>query len=192
MFVKNTFRAGMSTTQRSESMNAFFDGYVNSKASLKRFMEQYGNALKDKVEKECLADFSSFNTLIPCVSVYGIESQFQKVFTIAKFKEFQEEITSIMYCNACFQKEEGSVLTFSIVETKKIHDRMKYISFTAYFNEEEFEVKCECHLFEFRGILCRHILSVLNHVRKMDSVPSKYVLSLEERLEAKAYLSKKL
>lgn len=30
-FVKDTFWAGMSTTQRSESMNSFFDGYVNSK-----------------------------------------------------------------------------------------------------------------------------------------------------------------
>ncbi|XP_024035513.1 protein FAR1-RELATED SEQUENCE 5-like [Citrus sinensis] len=34
-FVKTTFWAGMSTTQRSESMNVFFDGYVNSKATLK-------------------------------------------------------------------------------------------------------------------------------------------------------------
>lgn len=31
VYVKSIFWAGMSTTQRSESMNAFFDGYVNSK-----------------------------------------------------------------------------------------------------------------------------------------------------------------
>ena len=34
-FLKDTFWAGMSTTQRSESINAFFDGYVNSKTTLK-------------------------------------------------------------------------------------------------------------------------------------------------------------
>ncbi|CAA2963280.1 Hypothetical predicted protein [Olea europaea subsp. europaea] len=34
-YFKTTFWAGMSTTQRSESMNAFFDGYVHSKTSLK-------------------------------------------------------------------------------------------------------------------------------------------------------------
>lgn len=34
-FLRNTFWAGMSSTQRSESMNALFDGYVNSKTSLK-------------------------------------------------------------------------------------------------------------------------------------------------------------
>ncbi|XP_024037579.1 protein FAR1-RELATED SEQUENCE 5-like [Citrus clementina] len=34
-FVKTTFWTEMSITQRSESMNAFFDGYVNSKTTLK-------------------------------------------------------------------------------------------------------------------------------------------------------------
>ncbi|XP_028126919.1 protein FAR-RED IMPAIRED RESPONSE 1-like [Camellia sinensis] len=46
VFVKDVFWAGMSTTQRSESMNAFFDGYVNSKTTLKQFVEQYDNALR--------------------------------------------------------------------------------------------------------------------------------------------------
>lgn len=35
IYVKSVFWAGMSTTQRSESMDAFFDGYVNSKTSLR-------------------------------------------------------------------------------------------------------------------------------------------------------------
>jgi len=56
-YVRDTFWAGMSTTQRSESMNSYFDGYVNSKTSLKQFVELYGNALRDKVEKENKADF---------------------------------------------------------------------------------------------------------------------------------------
>ncbi|GFY96076.1 hypothetical protein Acr_11g0003820 [Actinidia rufa] len=51
-FVKDTFWAGMSTTQRSESMNAFFDGYVHSNTSLKEFVEQYDNALRKKVQQE--------------------------------------------------------------------------------------------------------------------------------------------
>ena len=48
-YVKNIFWAGMSTTQQSESMNAFFDGYMNSKTTLKQFVEQYENALRSKV-----------------------------------------------------------------------------------------------------------------------------------------------
>ena len=48
-FVKDIFWAGMSTTQRSEGMNTFFDGYINSKTTLKLFVEQYENALRHKV-----------------------------------------------------------------------------------------------------------------------------------------------
>ncbi|XP_042972714.1 protein FAR1-RELATED SEQUENCE 5-like [Carya illinoinensis] len=39
VFLKETFWAGMSTTQCSESMNAFFDGYVHSKTNLKEFVD---------------------------------------------------------------------------------------------------------------------------------------------------------
>ncbi|XP_052192352.1 protein FAR1-RELATED SEQUENCE 5-like [Diospyros lotus] len=40
-FLETSFWVGMSTTQWSESMNIFFDGYVHSKTSLKQFVEQY-------------------------------------------------------------------------------------------------------------------------------------------------------
>ncbi|XP_028109969.1 protein FAR-RED IMPAIRED RESPONSE 1-like [Camellia sinensis] len=40
-YVKDIFWAGMSTTGRSKSMNAFFYGYVNSKTTLKQFVERY-------------------------------------------------------------------------------------------------------------------------------------------------------
>ncbi|XP_022891745.1 protein FAR-RED ELONGATED HYPOCOTYL 3-like [Olea europaea var. sylvestris] len=51
-FLKTTFWAGMSITRRSESTNAFFDGYVHSKTSLKQFIEQYERAMWNKVEKK--------------------------------------------------------------------------------------------------------------------------------------------
>lgn len=38
VFVKCCFWARMSTTQRTESMHAFFDKYVDSKTKLKQFV----------------------------------------------------------------------------------------------------------------------------------------------------------
>ncbi|KAI4333353.1 hypothetical protein L6164_018179 [Bauhinia variegata] len=176
-YLKDTFWAGMSTIERRENMHAFFDGYLNLKTTLKEFLEQYDNALSDKVEKECLADFSSLSTPIHCVSHFGIEYQFQRAFTNAKFKEFQEEIACIMYCNASFERKEGMISTYSVVESKKVHEIIEYLTFSISYNEDGFEVQCECHLFEFKGILCRHILSLLKLIRKTESVPSKYVFS---------------
>ncbi|XP_042968953.1 protein FAR1-RELATED SEQUENCE 5-like [Carya illinoinensis] len=64
-FLKECFWTGMSTTQRSKSMNAFFDGYVHSRINLKEFVDQFDNALKKKIENENLADFQSFNVQSP-------------------------------------------------------------------------------------------------------------------------------
>ena len=38
-YLKGSFWEGMSTTQRSESMNVFFDGFVNSKKHSKQFVK---------------------------------------------------------------------------------------------------------------------------------------------------------
>jgi hypothetical protein len=51
----------------------------------------------------------------------------------------------------------------------------KDIMYHVYFNEEEFEVKCSCRRFEFRGIFCSHVLSVLTD-KKIKKVPSQYIL----------------
>ncbi|CAA2986483.1 Hypothetical predicted protein [Olea europaea subsp. europaea] len=65
-FLKTTFWAEMSTTQRSESMNVFFYRYIHSKISLKQFVEQYERALRNKVEKEFQANFKSFSQMVSC------------------------------------------------------------------------------------------------------------------------------
>lgn len=51
VFLKDVFFASMSTTQWSESMNAFFDGYVHQNTTLREFVDQYERALQDKYEK---------------------------------------------------------------------------------------------------------------------------------------------
>ena len=77
----------MSTTQRSESMHAYFFGYINSKTTLKQFVEQYDNALSKNVQLEAEEDARCFNVYIPRVTPYEFERQFQEAYTLAKFKE---------------------------------------------------------------------------------------------------------
>jgi hypothetical protein len=176
VYVRDTVWAGMSTTQRIESMNAFFDGYVNSKTTLKQFVEKYDNALKAKIVKENMLDFCLVNRIIACISHFGFESQFQKAYTNAKFKEFQVEVASMMYCHAFFERMEALNLTYCVTESKKVFDTVKDIMFKVFFNEKDFEIRCTCCLFEFKGILCRHILCVLKLTAKTESVPSCYIL----------------
>ncbi|KAK0600697.1 hypothetical protein LWI29_017563 [Acer saccharum] len=175
-FVKDTFWAGMSTTQRSESMHAFFDGYVNSKTTLKQFVEQYENALRDKVEKENLADFNSFNSLVPCLTHYPIEKQFQDAYTTTKFKEFQNELKAKLYCVLSFDEDNGHYSKFIVREDVMVGEAShRRVPFIVRLSEVDCVVNCNCRLFEFKGILCRHAIMVLIH-KGIFVVPDKYIL----------------
>ena len=173
IYVKDVFWAGMSTTQRSESMNSFFDGYVNSKTTLKQFVEQYDNALANKVAKENQEDFNSYNSTYPCITDYEMEKQVQSIYTNVKFKEFQQELKGKLYCEvSAIQSEESK---YKVVEDCMFGESRRHLSFKVALNENDQEVMCNCKLFEFKGILCRHAISVLIH-RRIYTIPSKYIL----------------
>ncbi|XP_062163714.1 protein FAR-RED IMPAIRED RESPONSE 1-like [Alnus glutinosa] len=177
-YLNDVFWAGMTTTQRSESMNAFFDGYVQSSTSLKEFVDQYDNALRRKVEVENVADFDSFNTTISCVSYWPFEKQFQKIYTHAKFREVQKEISEIMYCGSSLLKSECGIRTYQVIERVEINESYrKKIVFNVCYNGPVCEVNCSCHLFESRGILCKHAISVLTTFEDVDLLPEKYFLN---------------
>ncbi|CAD6250352.1 unnamed protein product [Miscanthus lutarioriparius] len=65
VFIKDTFWAGMSATQRNETITPFFDGYVDLKTTLKQFLGKYEMALQSKYEKEAQADFETFHKQRP-------------------------------------------------------------------------------------------------------------------------------
>ncbi|XP_028099398.1 protein FAR1-RELATED SEQUENCE 9-like [Camellia sinensis] len=156
-------------------MNAFFDGYVNPKTTLKQFVEQYDIALRNKVEKEKKADFKSRHKLFGCLTIYGFEKQFQQAYTNAKFKEVQGDLKRLVYYQAVIVKEEGSISTYNVQEAMVVCEKMKHVDFVVYFNSTECEVQCMCRFFEFRDIMCAHSLAVLVR-RCINEVPSKYIL----------------
>jgi hypothetical protein len=185
-YLKDGFWAGMQTTQRNESMNAFFDNYLHSRSTLKEFVDQFDHALSRKVENEKVADFNSFNAIIPCISHYSIEKKFQELYTNAKFKEVRQEFSCLMYCNCTLIKSEGAISTYEVSDEVTIDDYTKERNFCVYFNGDECEVKCTCGLFECRGILCRHALAVLT-LKKVKSLPTKYFLDRWRKDLKRAY-----
>ncbi|KAL2505205.1 Protein FAR1-RELATED SEQUENCE [Abeliophyllum distichum] len=181
----------MSTTQRSESMNAFFDGYVHSKTSLKQFVEQYERAMRSKVEKEFHADFKSFSQMVPCATKYEMEKQFQEIYTIAKFREFQEEFTGKVYCEVISTQEACVGTYYEVREDVIFHEVLRKKMFTVSFQRDICHIVCSCHLFEFRGILCKHAITVLirNDIVKL---PDAYILRRWRRDVSRAYTRVKI
>ncbi|XP_057504766.1 protein FAR1-RELATED SEQUENCE 6-like [Actinidia eriantha] len=177
-FVKDIFWAGMSSTQRSESMNSYFDGYINSKTTLKQFVEQYENALAKKVEIEKHEDAKSLHSYIPCITEDELETQFQCVYTNAKFKEFQKLFVRRLNCEVMSETKVDYVRSKYEVEEDIIFGefkRKRRVSFIVDFNGETNEANCSCRLFEFKGMVCQHQLAVF-HRRRVERLPEKYVL----------------
>ncbi|KAG6624753.1 hypothetical protein CIPAW_16G049800 [Carya illinoinensis] len=175
VYMKEVFWAGMSTTQRSESMNAFFDGYVHAKTNLKEFVDQFDNAVRKKIENESEADFHSFNVTIPVVSPSPLEKTFQDIYTCNKFREVQKEVIGMLATLPTLHRKDGVIATYHVEDEVNVDDFIKEVTHIVYFNEAECEVKCSCALFEIRGILCRHVLGIMR-VNKVCSVPEKYIL----------------
>ncbi|XP_058228152.1 protein FAR-RED IMPAIRED RESPONSE 1-like [Rhododendron vialii] len=179
-YLNDVFWAGMSSTQRSENINAYFDGYVHSKTILKQFVGQYENALGNKVESENQADAKSWNTFIPLMTEDELEKQFQSVYTHAKVKEFQKQIFDKIHCfcdkpakvdDIGSEHEINEWVTYGEGEEKK---RIQ-MAFTVNFNAETNETHCNCRLFESRGMVCKHQLFVW-HQKGIERVSDKYVL----------------
>ncbi|KAL7229501.1 hypothetical protein ACSBR2_008082 [Camellia fascicularis] len=168
-------KEGMSTTQRSESTHAFFDGYVNSKTTLKQFVKQYENTLAKKLENENNEEFNSFNSCIPCMVGYEMEKQFQSAYTTAKFKEFQRELIRKISCDLSAYNKDAYISEYKVAKDILFGESRRHISFNVCFDEDINEVYCNCRLFEYMGILCRHQIVVFIH-RKVDRTPDKYIL----------------
>ncbi|KAF5454297.1 hypothetical protein F2P56_023973 [Juglans regia] len=175
VFLKEIFWAGMSITQRSESMNAFFDGYVHARTNLKEFVNQFDNILRKKIENENEADFHSFNVTIPVISVSPLEKIFQDIYTNSKFREVQKEVVGMLGCLPTLHSQDGVIATYHVEDEVCVDDLIKEVTQNVYFNEAKCEVKCSCSLFEMRGILCRHVLAIMR-VKKVRTVPEKYIL----------------
>ncbi|XP_059441753.1 protein FAR-RED ELONGATED HYPOCOTYL 3-like [Corylus avellana] len=166
----------MSTTQRSESIKAFFDGYVGPKTPLKKFVGDYDNALMRMVENERLSDFGSYNKMFPLITLRSIEHQLQAIYTNEKFKEVQEEFRVFMMCLPSLLKCECAISKYEVIDRVRVNgDFTKEVKYCVYFNDTECEAKCTCRLFEFRGIMCRHALIVLTLVKDVKDLPSKYI-----------------
>lgn len=169
-------------------MNIFFDDYINSKTTLKQFVDQYDSTLRMKVEKEAIADFFLFNIKIPCLSHYPLETQFKKAYTIAKFKEVQDELRRFLYLTTSFLGCEGATQTYIVVNENKVSEKLiKRANFIVHLDEDPWG-ECRCTLFEFKGIVCRYSLRILAQLGKSIKI---YFGSVDERYKEKIHICQK-
>lgn len=169
-YVRDTFFAGMYATQRSTSVYSLFDGYVNARTTLQDFAEQYEKALDDRYEKEARAEFETFYTKPVLKTPLPMEKQAAEIYTRKFFTIFQEEVFESLALAVKFSGEDGGSGTYEVARFDEEH-KFYFVC----FNIAEQIASCSCKMFEFEGVLCRHVLAVFK-AKNVFMLPQHYIL----------------
>ncbi|XP_019226776.1 PREDICTED: protein FAR-RED IMPAIRED RESPONSE 1-like [Nicotiana attenuata] len=86
------FWAGMLSTQRSEGMHAFFNGYITRQSTLRMFVHQYELVIRAKHEKELEAEYRSKGFQIVCESMFKWEEQEIQCYTRTVYECFKTQL----------------------------------------------------------------------------------------------------
>ncbi|XP_058746145.1 protein FAR1-RELATED SEQUENCE 5-like [Vicia villosa] len=170
VYNRKTFFAGMNTTQRSESINSFFDSFVNSTTTLQEFVVKFEMAVNNRYEAEKREDFESKHKSRILSIKSKIEGHATSIYTRNMFGKFQHELALVSQFTKHKFEKNGSQYRYQISNCFK--DRDKFI---VDINLDSKDATCTCQLFEFMGILCRHILTIFQ-TKNILQIPSQYIL----------------
>ncbi|KAJ4967136.1 hypothetical protein NE237_018985 [Protea cynaroides] len=176
VYLRDTFFAEMSITQRSDNMNSYFDGYVNASTNLQLLIKQYEKALESRYEKEVKADYDTMNTAPVLKTPSPMEKQAAELYTRKLFVKFQEELVETLTFMATKMEDDGLMTAYRVAKFGEDHK-----SYIVRLNVLEMKATCSCQMFEFSGLLCRHILTVFR-VTNVLTLPSHYILKRWTRI----------
>ncbi|KAL7195883.1 hypothetical protein ACSBR1_036001 [Camellia fascicularis] len=84
-----------------------------------------------------------------------------------------EKMDCYSYSYSC--KEKDGFLEYEVGGDVSFGESFRRATFKVYFNKDTGETNCNCRLFEFRGILCRHHIMIFMQ-RGIYRISHKYIL----------------
>ncbi|KAJ8750266.1 hypothetical protein K2173_014181 [Erythroxylum novogranatense] len=168
VYFRNCFFAVISPNQGFDG--SFFDGYVNQQTTLPMFFRQFERALDNWFERELEADFDTICTTPVLRTPSPMEKQAADLYTRKIFSKFQEELVETFVYTANRIDGDGTISTFRVA---KFEDDQK--AYIVSLNYPEMQANCSCQMFQYSGILCRHVLTVFT-VTNVLTLPSHYIL----------------
>ncbi|KAI5670030.1 hypothetical protein M9H77_19883 [Catharanthus roseus] len=170
VYMRDTFFGEFSTAGGSNEVNSFFDGFVNASTTMQMLIKQYENAIASWHEKELKADYDTTHTTPILKTPSPMEKQAADLYTRRIFMKFQGELVETLANPATKIEDTGTIMTYNVAKFGEEHQ-----AHTVRFNACEMKANCSCHMFEFSGIICRHILSVFR-AKNVLTLPSLYIL----------------
>ncbi|GAU47438.1 hypothetical protein TSUD_403910 [Trifolium subterraneum] len=149
---------------------SFFEGFVNQQMTLPLFFRQYERALESWIEKEIEADYETICTTPVLKTPSPMEKQAANLYTRKVFLKFQDELVETFVYTANIIEGDDVNSTFKVAKFEDVDK-----AYTVAFNHAELRANCSCQMFEYSGILCRHILTVFT-MSNVLTLPSHYIL----------------
>ncbi|XP_021715579.1 protein FAR1-RELATED SEQUENCE 3-like isoform X1 [Chenopodium quinoa] len=168
VYFRDTFFAAVSPNQGVEC--SFFDGYVNQHTTLPMFFRQYERAMEYWFEKEIEADFDTISNTPVLSTPSPMEKQAADLYTRKIFTKFQDELVETFVYTANRIDGDGDTSTYRVAKFEDDHK-----AYTVTLNISDMRASCSCLMFEYSGILCRHILTVFT-VTNVLTLPPHYIL----------------
>ncbi|KAJ6806331.1 protein FAR1-RELATED SEQUENCE 5-like [Iris pallida] len=170
IYCRSTFFAGMNSTQRSECHNAFFNRFVTCKTNLREFVMKYDQALESVYVSERKEDYISIYKKRVLTTTSPILAHAASIYTRNIYEKISKECVHVPQLRADERKVDGDVHTFEVRYRSGIPDE-----WVVTFNIVTKECFCGYQLFEFSGILCRHMLTVFERYY-IDDIPAHFIL----------------
>ncbi|KAK9040418.1 hypothetical protein V6N11_015579 [Hibiscus sabdariffa] len=169
-YVRDICFAGMYSTQQNRSVSSLFDGYVNAGTTLQDFAEQYERALDCRYEKEVSAEFETFYTKPVLKTPLPMEKQAAEVYTRKMFLVFQDEIYESLVLAVTSSQDDGLAKIYEVARFDEEHKVCR-----VGLNIADRIASCSCKMFEFEGILCRHVIAVFK-ATNIFLLPQHYIM----------------
>uniref|UniRef100_A0ACD5UC92 Uncharacterized protein n=1 Tax=Avena sativa TaxID=4498 RepID=A0ACD5UC92_AVESA len=160
-FFTDTFCAGMTSTQRSESANHMLKTYIPRSAPMHLFVSQYDRMIADREADEGKEEHATKQTRRVLKLGFPIELHAAKFFTRTMFDKFSQELYR---SNAfgCYEVTANHSYRVVLMSRAGYYDHGK-TEYMVTVSADGFQYYCECKKFEHCGLPCRHVLKVLVH-----------------------------
>ncbi|KAG6730868.1 hypothetical protein I3842_01G101000 [Carya illinoinensis] len=135
------------------------------------FVHQYEKALDARYFKEKEKDVQTKSTRAVMKTLWKIESDAASVYTRKSFMIFQDELFNSQWYMPTKVGKEGERRIYGVTPNGK-EQPIYHVT----LESGDAKAICTYHMFEFVGILCRHILCVLGKKSKLDMLPHHYIL----------------
>ncbi|EOY06278.1 FAR1-related sequence 7 isoform 1 [Theobroma cacao] len=167
LYLRGKFFAGIPI---GESVESLFGTQVNGQTPLREFISRYEQGLEQSREEERKEDFNSFNLQAYLQTKEPVEEQCRRLYTFTIFKIFQDELLQSYSYIGIKTYEEGAISRYVVRRSGNENDKHAVT-----FSAVNLSVNCSCQMFEFIGVLCRHVLKVFK-LLDMRELPPQYIL----------------